>query len=156
MDLFITHRSFYNDATSLNLRDARVCERFERLVHRQHAAPVYLDPGSSRCWVSPETRGVSGRDSTAKASGLDAGTQVRYQLPGDAAWAEGRVIDLHTCMAIVPADQRQLPPTATGGFIVTWFSAVQRLQIRGRGSSDTPWTTIPEATIRRLRSCGPD
>jgi hypothetical protein len=57
LELSLNHRGFYNDGPSLSLNDARVCEHFERLVHRQHAAPVYvdslgnLDPRSNQCWV---------------------------------------------------------------------------------------------------------
>lgn len=60
LELSLNHRGFYNDGTSLNLSDARVCEHFERLVHRQNAAPVYvdslgnLDPRSNHCWVRRE------------------------------------------------------------------------------------------------------
>jgi len=60
MKLYINRRGFYSDGTALDLSDARACDRFERLVHRQHAAPVYvdslgnLDPRSNYCWVQPK------------------------------------------------------------------------------------------------------
>ena len=60
LELSLNHRGFYSDGVSLTLSDARVCEHFERLVHRQHAAPVYvdslgnLDPRSNHCWVRRE------------------------------------------------------------------------------------------------------
>jgi len=60
MELTVNHRGFHTDGTSLTLKDARVCERFERLVQRQHAAPVYVDslgnrdPHSNYCWVQPK------------------------------------------------------------------------------------------------------
>lgn len=60
MKLYINRRGFYTDGTALDLSDARVCDRFERLVHRQRAAPVYVDslgnpdPRSNYCWVRPK------------------------------------------------------------------------------------------------------
>jgi hypothetical protein len=60
LELSLNHRGFYSDGASLTLSDARVCEHFERLVHREHAAPVYvdslgnLDPRSNHCWVRRE------------------------------------------------------------------------------------------------------
>lgn len=60
LELSFKHRGFYSDGASLTLSDARVCEHFERLVHRQHAAPVYVDslgnpdPRSNHCWVRRE------------------------------------------------------------------------------------------------------
>ena len=60
MQLYINRRGMYNDGPALDLSDARACERFERLVHRQRAAPVYTDslgnpdPRSNYCWVEPK------------------------------------------------------------------------------------------------------
>jgi len=60
LEVSLNHRGFYTDGTSLTLSDGRVCERFERLVHRQHAAPIYTDslgtpdPRSNHCWVQGE------------------------------------------------------------------------------------------------------
>jgi hypothetical protein len=60
LEVSLDRRGFYSDGASLTLRDARVCEHFERLVHRQHAAPVYVDslgnpdPRSNHCWVRRE------------------------------------------------------------------------------------------------------
>ena len=60
LELSLNHRGFYSDGASLTLSDARACEHFERLVHRQQAAPVYvdslgnLDPRSNHCWVRRE------------------------------------------------------------------------------------------------------
>src|SRR5438105_2057482 len=90
MDIYINHRSFYNEAPSLNLSDARVCERFERLVHREHPAPASVNPQGNHCWVQPDTGSMAVADSIARASEPPAGTRVRYQMPGDTTWAEGR------------------------------------------------------------------
>jgi len=38
LELSLSDRGFYNDGTNLTLSDGRVCEHFERLVHREHAA----------------------------------------------------------------------------------------------------------------------
>ena len=60
LELSLNHRGFYNEAASLSLSDGRMCEHFERLVHRQHAAPLYTDslgnpdPRSNHCWVRRE------------------------------------------------------------------------------------------------------
>jgi hypothetical protein len=54
IELTIGHRGFFNEGTSLDLADTRTCDRFERLVHRHSAAPVYLDAGSNYCWVEPK------------------------------------------------------------------------------------------------------
>lgn len=54
MKLYVNRRGPYNDAATVSLGDARVCERFERLVHRERAARVYTDPRSNHCWVKPE------------------------------------------------------------------------------------------------------
>lgn len=61
MHLSINRGGFYTDGTSLSLRDARGCDRYERLVHRSGPAPVYtdslgnFDPRSNHCWVKPGT-----------------------------------------------------------------------------------------------------
>jgi len=156
MDIYINHRSFYNEAPSLNLSDARVCERFERLVHREHPAPASVNPQGNHCWVQPDTGSIAVADSIARASEPPPGTRVRYQMAGDSTWAEGRVMDLDGCIAIVPDDQRAVPANLPNAFVTVWFSLVQRLQLRGREHNDTTWTTIPEASVRRFHSCRSD
>jgi hypothetical protein len=156
MTLYVNRRGFYNEATSVSLHDARACERFERLVHREHPAPVYMNPGSNHCWVQPDTGSMSKEDSVAHALSPPPGTRVRYQMPGDTVWAEGRVMDFNGCIAIVPDDQRRAALSHPNTFVVVWLKSVQRLQRRGRDPSDTTWTTIPEASVKRFRSCGSD
>jgi len=156
MDIYINRRSFYNEAPSLNLSDARVCERFERLVHREHPAPASMNPEGNHCWVQPDTGSMAVADSIARASEPPPETRVRYQMPGDTTWAEGRVMDLNGCIAIVPDDQRAVPANLPNAFVSVWFSSIQRLQLRGREPNDTTWTTIPEGSVKRFHSCRSD
>lgn len=49
MEITITDRGPYDDGTTLNVSDARVCERFERLVHSRSR-----DQTRQPCWEKPK------------------------------------------------------------------------------------------------------
>ena len=113
--LVINPRSFYNEATSLDLSDSRACERFERLVHREHPATA------GHCWEKPEPTPpdqiftgspIALADSDLTVAGIAYGADssevrrtlgqptsvdsVTWSYSGlDVSWRDGRVEQMH-------------------------------------------------------------
>ena len=50
MSIYVNTRSFFGDGTSVDLTDARLCTRYERLVHQNNTRDHYSYP----CWKEPE------------------------------------------------------------------------------------------------------
>jgi hypothetical protein len=128
--IYLNKRGPYGEGTTLDLSDARVCERYERLVHSNNSRDRRHDP----CWREP--------------SRLDLG-EIFTEPP--VALADSDLIVSHVPYGADSADVRRTlgPPASTDSS--SWTYSGLRIWFKEGRANSMVLTTPEHTTARGLR-----